>query len=65
MTAKYVYCQAPKPAPRSKRKRQDWIGGRCGRRVDRKMKDQVYCCSACRQRAHYWGYPIYSDDDQG
>src|SRR5215831_16637031 len=37
-----------------------------GRRVPRKMTDQYYCPPACRQRAHYWGYPVYSTetDDQ-
>src|SRR5580700_8948758 len=62
MRSKFVTCQAPKPAPRSRRKRREFMGGPCGRRVPRKMADQSYCSAACRQRAHYWGYPVYSDD---
>ena len=42
MRSKFVVCQAPKPAPRSKRKRREFIGGPCGRRVPRKMTDQYY-----------------------
>src|SRR5215831_15077601 len=37
MRSKFVVCQAPKPAPRSKRKRREFIGGPYGRRVPRKM----------------------------
>jgi hypothetical protein len=62
MRSKFVVCQAPKPAPRSKRKRREFIGGPCGRRVLRKMTDQYYCSPACRQRAYYWGYPVYSTE---
>jgi hypothetical protein len=62
MRSKFVTCQAPEPAPRSRRKRREFTGGPCGRRVPRKMADQSYCSSACRQRAHYWGYPVYSDE---
>jgi hypothetical protein len=57
MRSKFVTCQAPKPAPRSRRKRREFLGGR----VPRKMADQYYCSAACRQRAHYWGYPVYGE----
>ncbi len=63
MRSKFVLCSAPKPAPRSRKKRREFIGGPCNRRVERKMADQYYCSAACRQRAHYWGYPVYSAND--
>jgi hypothetical protein len=62
MPSRYVVCQAPKAAPRSKIERREFVGGRCGRSVPRKMTDQVYCSNACRQRAHYWGLSANGTD---